>query len=172
MTHILKIALAAALGLSAAACQQSKASADAPKATRVSAASTVEAGRYLTTVGGCNDCHTAGWNETGGGVPDARRLTGTDVGWQGPWGTTYPSNLRLTAASMTEDEWVAMLRTRKDRPPMPWMNLNAMHEQDARAIYAYLKSLGPAGKAMPPALPPRVAPKTAFIPLAPPAAAD
>jgi len=135
---------------------------------QVSAGSDIGAGRYLTVVGGCNDCHTAGWNETHGKIPERNRLAGVPVGWQGPWGVTYASNLRLTAASMDEDAWVRMLRTRKDRPPMPWMNLNQMAEADSRAIYRYLKSLGPTGGQMPRGLPPGAAPETPFIPMAPP----
>jgi len=33
-------------------------------------------------------------------------LTGDILGWRGPWGTTYPANLRLLASQITEDEWV------------------------------------------------------------------
>ncbi|WP_309092307.1 cytochrome C [Phenylobacterium sp.] len=168
-TH-LKLTVVAAALLALTGCRQSQATAAAPTGVRVTGASDVEAGRYLTVVGGCNDCHTAGWNETGGNVPDAQRLTGTNVGWQGPWGVTYPANLRLTAAAMSEDDWVAMLRTRKDRPPMPWMNLNAMHEQDSRAVYRYLRALGPAGERMPEATGPGEPARTAFIPIAPPQA--
>lgn len=137
---------------------------------KATAEASVDAGRYLATIGGCHDCHTPGWNETYGQVPEARVLTGTNVGWRGPWGTTYPSNLRLLADGMTEEEWVEMLRTRRDRPPMPWMNLNRMKEADARAVYRYLKALGPAGQEMPAGLPPGVEPTTPFIPIAPPTA--
>lgn len=44
-----------------------------------------------------------------------------------------------------EDDWVDMLHTRTAMPPMPWMNVNKMSDQDARAIYQYLDSLGPKG---------------------------
>lgn len=156
--------------LTLGACQQ-QAATPAPLAKpQVSSASDIESGRYLTVVGGCNDCHTRNWNETFGGVPDSERLTGTPVGWQGPWGVTYPANIRLTAASMTEDAWVSMLHTRKDRPPMPWMNLNAMAEADQRAIYRYLKFLGAKGEAMPAGTAPGEPPKTLYIPIAPPQA--
>jgi mono/diheme cytochrome c family protein len=55
----------------------------------------VKRGRYLVQIGGCNDCHTAHYPEKGGKVPEAQWLTGDALGWQGPWGTTYPTNLRL-----------------------------------------------------------------------------
>ena len=141
----------------------------------VQAASDIEAGRYLVTTGGCNDCHTKGWDVAADTTPESAWLTGTEVGWQGPWGTTYPSNLRLLVDGLSEQAFVDMLRTRKDRPPMPWMNVNRIHEVDARSIYRFIKSLGPAGKPAPLALPPGEKPKTAFIPMAPPmttAAAD
>jgi hypothetical protein len=37
-------------------------------------------------VAGCNDCHTAGYMEQGGKVPEAESLAGVLVGFQGPWG--------------------------------------------------------------------------------------
>ena len=44
---------------------------------------------------GCNDCHTAGYMQKDGQVPETEWLTGDSMGWQGPWGTTYAANLRL-----------------------------------------------------------------------------
>jgi hypothetical protein len=46
------------------------------------------------------------------------------------------------------------MRNRKGLPPMPWPSINAMNEQDLRAIYQYIYSLGPKGVAAPAALPP------------------
>src|SRR5215203_3520051 len=59
----------------------------------VAAASMEQAGEYLTIVGGCNDCHTQGWAETQGKIPPADRLAGFNVGFRGPWGTSYGKNL-------------------------------------------------------------------------------
>src|SRR4249920_3905958 len=51
----------------------------------------VERGRYLTLMGGCNDCHTPG---TFYGSADYNRtLSGSELGWVGPWGVTFPRNL-------------------------------------------------------------------------------
>jgi len=112
------------------------------------AASAVERGRYLVTIGGCNDCHTDGYLPAGGKVPEGEWLKGTAVGYQGPWGTTYASNLRLVIGGMTESEWVA--HARKERlPPMPWFNLAKMTDDDLKAVYAYVRSLGSAGVAAP-----------------------
>ncbi len=108
----------------------------------------VARGRYLVTVSGCNDCHTPGGMEKGPAVPEAQWLTGLPVGFQGPWGTTYPSNLRLVLGSMTEAQW--LLHARQERlPPMPWFNLRAMTDSDLKAIYAFVRNLGPAGVAAP-----------------------
>lgn len=133
----------------------------------VMAASSVEAGRYLAIVGGCNDCHTAGYLPTNGQVPEEEWFTGSIVGWRGPWGTSYASNLRLRASEVSEDDWVDILHYRTDLPPMPWMNVNQMSASDARAIHQYLVSLGPKGEHMPPPLPPGEEPSTPFISLEP-----
>src|SRR5215469_12645052 len=92
--------------------------------------SSVEEGRYLVRIGGCNDCHTPGFAQVGDKVPEAIWLTGTPLGWRGPWGTTYASNLRLFIKPFSEDDFVNVCRTRSDRPPMPWPSLHAMNEAD------------------------------------------
>ena len=120
-------------------------------------------GRYLVTIGGCNDCHTSMWAESNGKVDEKEWLTGSPIGWRGPWGTTYPSNLRLLVNDMSEDAWVVMLKTRVDRPPMPWMNVNRLSEKDARAMYRFIKSLGAHGERMPTALDPQSEPKTPYF---------
>lgn len=111
-------------------------------------------GRYLVTIGGCNDCHTTGWAESGGQVPESEWLKGDGLGWQGPWGTTYAPNLRLSLAHMSEDEWVVYARNLQTRPPMPWFALHQMTETDLRALYTYVHSLQPLGDPAPVYLPP------------------
>ncbi len=96
-------------------------------------------------------------------MPEADWLTGSPLGFRGPWGTTYPSNLRLRVTEMTEDDWVTMLHTRTALPPMPWMNINQIAESDARALYQYIQSLGPAGEHAPTAVGPDVDPSTPYI---------
>ena len=103
-------------------------------------------GRYLVQITGCNDCHTAGYAESGGKVEESKWLTGDRLGWRGPWGTTYAANLRLTVKDMSADQFVILARSPL-RPPMPWFNLRDMKDSDVKAIYAYLKHLGPAGEA-------------------------
>ena len=79
----------------------------------------LEQGRYVARLGGCNDCHTAGYLMSEGRVPEHLWLLGDRFGWRGPWGTTYAPNLRLLVADMTEEQWVTMARNLKTRPPMP-----------------------------------------------------
>lgn len=132
---------------------------DAP---RVVAASDIAAGKYLVQIGGCNDCHTKGYAASGGQVAESEWLTGNDVGYRGPWGTTYGRNLRRSVAAMTEDEWAEMLATRKAMPIMPWPSVNAMSDADRRAIYRYIKSLPLKGDEAPATVPPGQEPKTAY----------
>ena len=122
----------------------------------------VQRGRYLTQIGGCNDCHTPGYIANNGKVDEKLWLTGDRLGWRGAWGTTYPANLRLSAQMYTEDAWLARARSEL-RPPMPWFNLRAMTDRDVRAIYRYLKYLGPAGEPAPAWLPPDKEPAPPFV---------
>jgi mono/diheme cytochrome c family protein len=114
----------------------------------------VALGRYLVQTAGCNDCHSPGYSQQAGKTPEATWLTGDALGWRGPWGTTYPTNLRLFMASMSESQWLAHARTMQPRPPMPWFNLRDMSDTDLRAIYRYVRAAGPAGKPAPAYLPP------------------
>jgi mono/diheme cytochrome c family protein len=119
----------------------------------------VARGRYLAVIGGCNDCHTPGYIESAGKVPEKQWLTGSKLGWRGPWGTTYPSNLRMLLPKYTEDQWLKVAKTAQYRPPMPWFALHEMSEQDLRALYRFTKSLGPAGEPAPAYVPPGQEPK-------------
>jgi mono/diheme cytochrome c family protein len=123
-----------------------------------------EQGKYIVMLGGCNDCHTVGFAESNGQNPaESEWLTGSPVGFRGPWGTSYPANLRLTVNSMTEDAWVQMCKTRQGLPPMPWPSLNHMDESDLRAVYNYIKSLGPKGEKAPVAVAPGQEPQTPYF---------
>ncbi|MHB8564748.1 MAG: cytochrome C [Acidiferrobacteraceae bacterium] len=135
----------------------------------VSAPTMAEAGRYLVQAGGCNDCHTPGWGPSGGTTPLTRWLTGSRVGFEGPWGTTYPANLRLLVHEMSETQWVAMFKNKTPlpqypmRPPMPWVNVHRLSVRDVRALYVFIRSLGPMGKPAPAYVPPGQHPTTPYI---------
>jgi mono/diheme cytochrome c family protein len=120
-------------------------------------------GRYIIKIAGCNDCHTAGYAEAAGKIPEKDWLKGDTIGWRGPWGTTYSSNLRLYMQNLSEDQWVQVSRAVEFRPPMPWFVFRAMTEQDLRAIYRFIRNLGPAGEPAPNYLPPDQKPTGLFI---------
>jgi mono/diheme cytochrome c family protein len=111
--------------------------------------SQIERGRYLVKIGGCNDCHTPGYIQKNGDVDEKLWLTGDKLGWSGPWGTTYATNLRQFMADKSEQQWVKHARTMTPRPPMPWFNVRAMTDADLKAIHAFTRSLGPAGEPAP-----------------------
>ncbi len=76
------ILLAIGLGFPASASAQA---APAAKAAAVKVVSTAPAGgasvargRYLVAVGGCNDCHTAGYSENGGTTAPIDPLSSSD----------------------------------------------------------------------------------------------
>ncbi len=124
--------------------------------------SDIARGRYLVTIAGCNDCHTPNYPETAGSVPESQWLIGTNLGWKGPWGVSYPMNLRLSVQQYSEDDWLKRASSPM-RPPMPWFNLRDMAERDQRALYRYIKSLGPAGQPAPAALAPGAAVTTPVV---------
>jgi mono/diheme cytochrome c family protein len=118
-------------------------------------------GKRLVFTSGCVDCHTPGSLY---GAPDTTRLlSGSELGWQGPWGVSFPRNLTPDStglASWSEDDIVKAIRTgvRPNGtpllPPMPWPDFARMTDEDAHAIAAYLKSLPPVKHLMPETVPP------------------
>lgn len=110
-------------------------------ATTVSAASVdpVERGRYLVTVGGCNDCHTPWVMGENGPGPDLTRMlsghpadlamppapaaagpwtwigAGTNTAFAGPWGVSFAANLtpdeNTGTGIWTEDIFVNTIRS-------------------------------------------------------------
>lgn len=147
MNIVFPILLAGALVVPLATPQSARAAEPEPSAV-------IERGRYLVHVAGCNDCHTPGYAAADGKVSEKLWLTGDALGWSGPWGTTYASNLRLYMARHTEASWLKTARSFKPRPPMPWFNVHAMSDRDLRALYRYVRHLGPAGEPAPAYVPP------------------
>lgn len=123
----------------------------------------VALGRYLVQTAGCNDCHTAGYNASAGQLAESQWLMGDGLGWRGPWGTTYATNLRLFFANIGETQWLMHARKMEPRPPMPWFNLRAMSDADLRAIFRYVKAAGPAGEPAPAYVPPGSTPAGPFV---------
>lgn len=178
--HLVTAATLGILALAAASCGSPKTEeTTTPAATPpVAAADPVARGKYLTTIMSCSDCHTPG---TIYGAPDfTRTLSGSELGWGGPWGTSYPRNLtpdmETGIGAWSEDDIVKAIQTgyRPDgtqlMPPMPWPNFASLNHDDAVAIAKYLKSLPPVRHKVPDKLGPGVKPKVPPVAIpAPPA---
>jgi len=126
------------------------------------AAPTRERGEYLARgVGNCSGCHSPlnqvtfalDGPEFSGGVPmEPRLLPGVDTAlfFQPPNLTP----LRGSALNRFPDRATFVARFQKggrkyDASPMPWDCFSRMSEDDAGAIYEFLKSLPPAGQPAP-----------------------
>ena len=169
----------------AASCGQSGTTAGDPAggadtATAMTTEERIELGRHLTEITGCVDCHTPG---TFYNAPDmSRNLSGSELGWNGPWGTTYPSNLtpdvETGIGSWNEEQIVTAIRTGKRPdgspilPPMPWPSFAHFTDEEAYAIAAYLKSIPPVRHAKVPTLPPGQTPASGVLVFPPPPAWD
>ncbi|MBB4015878.1 mono/diheme cytochrome c family protein [Chelatococcus caeni] len=118
----------------------------------------VARGKYLVTIGGCNDCHTPGYLF---GSPDMSRfLGGSDVGFEIPGegvfvGRNITPDNETGIGSWTKEQIVTAIQTgeRPDgrilAPIMPWHAFANLTPDDAMAIAAYLKSLPPVSHEVP-----------------------
>jgi mono/diheme cytochrome c family protein len=180
------IAVAVALALPVAGCTGAgtaggtgggaEGSAEASAAAAASPAAPSDAdlvarGEYLVRIAGCNDCHTPGYAANQGNVDKALWLVGSPEGFHGPWGTTFAANLRLRLSEMEEAQWMDYSANLRTRPLMPDFAVRDMSEDDRRAIYRFVRSLGPAGDPAPAYLPPGTRPEPPFFELVLPAGA-
>jgi mono/diheme cytochrome c family protein len=174
---ILAVAVSGFLGLFAISCSQQSREAAQPAAT---AMDPVARGKYLSIIAGCNDCHTPGSLY---GQPDTTRLlSGSELGWEGPWGVTFPRNLtpdeETGLGTWSEDDIVQALRTGKKKdgspilPPMPWQDFAQMNDEDIHALAAYLKSIPPVKHKAPDVIPPTAKATGARLSFPPPPAWD
>ena len=171
--HLMRPVLLPVLTLALAACQPQADRAVAASAPAPSSdASLMARGEYLVRIAGCNDCHTPGYAESGGTVAKDTWLIGSPMGFHGPWGTTYPSNLRLRMQQLTEAQWMEYSASLRTRPMMPDFAVRAMSEDDRRAIYRFVHALGAAGQPAPDALPPGQTPPGPYLGLVLPAAPE
>lgn len=137
-------------------------------------------GKYLVTILGCNDCHTPG---TFYGSPDMSRfLSGSQMGWAGPWGVVYAANLTADAGTglgkWSEAEIVKVIRTgirpdgRQLAAIMPWMNFSQLTDGDAAAVATYLKTIPAVVHKVPEPVAPGVAIEGPVLTFPPPSAWD
>ena len=124
----------------------------------------VERGQYLVGLLGCGSCHTDGALL---GLPRSDRLlagSGVGIAYSNPLSTrnpgiVYPANLtpdpETGIGAWSEADIVAMLQRGFDKhsgqtlPVMPWPAYAGIHEDDAYAVAAYLKSLPPVRHVVP-----------------------
>jgi mono/diheme cytochrome c family protein len=141
------------------------------------AQSPVERGKYLVSIMGCNDCHTAGYFF---GKPDMTKyLAGSDIGFDVPnLGVFVGRNLTPDKATglgnWTNAQIVTALQTgvRPDgrvlAPSMPWRAYAALTKADANAVAAFLKSMRPMSNAIPGPFGPGEKPTVSVMKLEPP----
>jgi hypothetical protein len=114
-------------------------------------------GRYLTTIGGCYECHTA--------HDDKNRLIADRAfagGWEmkGPWGRVITANLTPHPATFigraSKAEFIGRFRAfaafdaqtapacpQERNTVMPWLALSKMTDDDLGAIYDFLRTVKP-----------------------------
>lgn len=124
----------------------------------LAADSEIERGKYLVTLGGCNDCHTPGYFF---GKPDfSRALGGSDVSFAIPGlgafaGRNLTPDKETGLGNWTDDQIISAFTAgirpdgRRLAPIMPWQALSHLTSEDAHAIVAYLRSLPPVKNAVP-----------------------
>jgi hypothetical protein len=114
-------------------------------------------GKYLVTIAGCRECHTA--HDNHGQVIPGRDFAG---GWEmlGPWGRVVTANITpdpdTYVGRATKDEFIGRIKSFEsltgERSPiapkgrntiMPWLSYSGMTKEDLGAIYDYLKTLPP-----------------------------
>ena len=105
----------------------------------------IERGRQVIANMGCNSCHTQDYMIKRSNTPEEDWLLGSTLGFHGTYGTAYPTNLRLLLNNMTEDEWLVLAKQMREDSPMAWIMLSTTVDQDLRAIYKFVKQLGPKG---------------------------
>jgi cytochrome c553 len=156
------IVLTAAVGLVA---QSSAKSAAAP-----SQAEKIARGKYLMTIGACNDCHspkidaqqTPDPKRPFSGRPQTTQAPSENpkeihasldlTAWAGPWGVSYGANLSPDPETglknrYTEAAFIKTLRTGKKpegedlQPPMPWALYKVLSDDDIKSMWAYLQTI-------------------------------
>ena len=118
---------------------------------------TVAYGKYLTTIGGCKECHTP--HDDHNALIAEKAFSG---GWEmkGPWGRNFTANLTphpdTYVGRATREEFIGRFKSLSmldantapnPRPGMntimPWLVFSKMTDEDLGAIYDYLKTLKP-----------------------------
>ena len=133
-------------------------------------------GKYLVTIGGCNDCHTPGAFL---GKPDfSRALGGLEVSFAIPGlgvfaGPNLTPDKETGLGNWTDDQIIAAITAgvtpsgRRLAPIMPYAALAHLTSDDAHAIVAYMRSLPPVKNAVPGPFGPKETPTTLVFVIVP-----
>jgi mono/diheme cytochrome c family protein len=108
----------------------------------------VARGKYLVTLGNCNECHTP-VDQQHRPLPGLSLAGGQFM--KGPWGEVTTPNLTPDASGLSyydAEMFVQTIRSgqvkaRKLNPIMPWGYFRNLTDDDLRAIFAYLQTLEP-----------------------------
>lgn len=114
-------------------------------------------GKYLTTIGGCHECHTP--HDEHNALIAGKDFSG---GWEmsGPWGRNYTANLTpmpyTFVGRASKAEFIGRFKAFANFTPetapavkagrntvMPWISFAGMTDEDLGAIYDYLKTVQP-----------------------------
>ncbi len=123
---------------------------------RPSLEDTIAYGKYITTIGGCADCHTP---QNQGADIEGMYLAG-GFEFKGPFGTVRSSNItphkQTGIGNMSKEKFVNRFKQydipvdslpdveeKQFNTIMPWQMYAGMTEQDLEAIYAYLQTVEP-----------------------------
>lgn len=123
---------------------------------RPSLEDTVAYGKYITTIGGCADCHTP---QNQGADIEGMYLAG-GFEFKGPFGTVRSSNItpheQTGIGNMSKEKFVNRFKQydipvdslpdveeKQFNTIMPWQMYAGMTKQDLEAIYAYLQTVEP-----------------------------
>jgi len=157
------VVLTAAVGLVAQSSSRSGGAAP-------SQAERIARGKYLMTIGACNDCHspkidaqqTPDPNKPFSGRPQTTMAPSENpkeihasldlTAWAGPWGVSYGANLSPDPETglkkrYTEAAFIKTLRTGKKpegedlQPPMPWALYKVLSDDDIKSMWAYLQTI-------------------------------
>lgn len=89
----------------------------------------------------------------------------TTTAFMGPWGTSFAANLTPDSTgigswslnqfrkALREGKYKGLEGSRPLLPPMPWQNYVNMTDEDAEAVFTYLKSIKPVKNRVPTFLP-------------------
>lgn len=107
-------------------------------------------GEYLAQIFACQDCHSA--RKADGMTLEPSTLMAGGEPFPGPWGMAYSANVTTFLAKTSSDADVekAIRGQARFLYPMPTQAYNTMAAQDMQDLIAYLRTLKPVAKDVPP----------------------